>query len=100
MSKTSTAVKQHSTIELKEPHLYRVLLFNDDVTTMEFVVRVLRQVFHKDEKEATKLMLKVHNEGQAVVGTYTLDVAMTRVEKVRRMAKEEKFPLRIEYEKE
>ncbi len=100
MSKSSTAVKQHTTIELKEPHRYRVILFNDDITTMEFVVRVLTQVFHKDEATATKLMLKVHNEGQAVVGIYTLDVAMTRVEKVRKMAREEGFPLKIDYEKE
>ena len=100
MSKTSTSVKQHTTIELKEPHMYKVIFFNDDVTTMEFVVRVLTQVFHKDEKTATQLMLKVHNEGQAVIGIYTLDVAMTRVEKVRRMASKEGFPLRLEYEQE
>ena len=100
MSKSSTAVKQHNTIELKEPHLYKVIFFNDDVTTMEFVVRVLTQVFRKDESSANKLMLKVHNEGQAVIGIYTLDIAMTRVEKVRKMAREEGFPLRLEYEKE
>lgn len=100
MSKSSTAVKQHSNVGLKEPHQYRVILFNDDVTTMDFVVQVLTQVFHKDNATATKLMLKVHNEGQAVVGIYTLDAAMTKVEKVRRMAREAGFPLRIEYEKE
>ena len=100
MSKSSTAVKQHNTIELKEPHLYKVIFFNDDVTTMEFVVRVLTQVFRKDKASANKLMLKVHNEGQAVIGIYTLDIAMTRVEKVRKMAREEGFPLRLEYEKE
>ena len=100
MSKSSTAVKQHNTIELKEPHLYKVIFFNDDVTTMEVVVRVLTQVFRKDEASANKLMLKVHNEGQAVIGIYTLDIAMTRVEKVRKMAREEGFPLRLEYEKE
>ena len=94
MSKSSTAVKQHNTIELKEPHLYKVIFFNDDVTTMEFVVRVLTQVFRKDEASANKLMLKVHNEGQAVIGIHT------RVEKVRKMAREEGFPLRLEYEKE
>ena len=77
-----------------------MIFFNDDVTTMEFVVRVLTQVFRKDEASANKLMLKVHNEGQAVIGIYTLDIAMTRVEKVRKMAREEGFPLRLEYEKE
>ena len=100
MAKEQSATKERQHTNLREPRRYKVTIYNDDFTTMEFVVRVLTQVFRKDEASANKLMLKVHNEGQAVIGIYTLDIAMTRVEKVRKMAREEGFPLRLEYEKE
>ena len=85
--------------EIKEPDMYKALLHNDHYTTMEFVVEVLRVVFHKQLLEATKIMLDVHRKGVGVVGVYTYDVASTRAAKVAQMAKRREFPLRCSIEK-
>lgn len=82
------------------PKMYQVIFHNDDVTTMEFVVAVLELVFNKQRDEAYRLMLKVHREGKAVVGVYSLDIAMTKTEKAIKMARAEGYPLRITYEPE
>ena len=66
-------------IDLQEPDQYRVILHNDHYTTMEFVVEILRTVFHKNLPEATKIMLDVHRKGRGNVGTYTYDIARTRL---------------------
>ena len=68
--------------KLKKPPLYRVLIFNDDYTPMEFVVNVLRQFFYMSEDKATLIMLKVHKEGMGVCGVFSKDVAATKVEQV------------------
>lgn len=81
-------------IELKEPELYRVVLLNDDFTTMDFVVAVLVHVFHKSPQEAQKIMLDVHRKGRGVVGMYPWDIAVTKAEQVHRLARQEEFPLR------
>ena len=83
-----------------EPPLYRVLLLNDDYTTMEFVVQVLRFVFNKPPAEATRIMLNVHREGSGVCGTYPREVAETKVETVHSLARESGFPLRCKMERE
>jgi ATP-dependent Clp protease adaptor protein ClpS len=83
---------------LQEPRLYRVLLHNDDYTTMDFVVKVIVSVFHKPAAEATKIMLDVHRKGRGVVGVYTRDIAVTRVAQVHQMAREGEFPLRASCE--
>ncbi len=85
--------------ELKEPDMWDVVLHNDDYTTKAFVVEVLRTVFHKSGIEATKLMLQVHRHGRGVVGTYTYDIAHTKVTRVHDMAKKREFPLRCSVEK-
>lgn len=85
--------------DVKEPDMFRVLLHNDHYTTMEFVVEVLRVVFHKSLLEATKIMFDVHRKGLGVVGTYTLDIAQTKTEQVLKMAKKREFPLRCTFEK-
>ncbi len=85
--------------ELREPDMFQVLLHNDHYTTMEFVIEVLRVVFHKSIIEATKIMLDVHRKGIGVVGTFTYDIARTRAERVMRMARERDFPLRCTVEK-
>jgi ATP-dependent Clp protease adaptor protein ClpS len=82
----------------KEPPMYKVLLLNDDFTTMEFVVEVLVNVFHKDIPTATKIMMDVHRLGAGVVGVFTWDIASTKVEAVHRLAKAQKFPLRCRIE--
>ena len=85
----ATVVKK----KFKKPALYKVLLHNDDYTTMEFVVFVLQNVFGKSEDEATAVMLKVHKEGFGVCGVYTYEIAETKAQKVTELAKEEGHPL-------
>lgn len=83
---------------LREPHRWAVIFWNDDFTTMDFVVKVLAEVFLKPAREAEMLMMKVHEEGQAVVGTYSYDIAASRVDDATKMARKAGFPLRITYE--
>lgn len=80
--------------------MYIVIMHNDDFTTMEFVVKVLKTVFFKPEFEATELMLKVHKEGSAIIGRYTLDMASSKCMKAIKMADEEGFPFRVTYQKD
>ena len=84
--------------ELKLPPMYKVLLHNDDYTTMEFVVEILQQVFRKSAEEATRIMLLVHKSGYGVCGVFTEDVAETKVEIVHHLAKNSGFPLRCTME--
>jgi ATP-dependent Clp protease adaptor protein ClpS len=70
------------------PPRHVVIMHNDDYTTMEFVVMVLEDIFHKNNSEATGIMLKIHTEGKAVCGTYPFEIAETKVETVHRMAKQ------------
>jgi ATP-dependent Clp protease adaptor protein ClpS len=92
------AVETETERRTKEPQLYRVLLHNDDYTTMEFVVMVLMQVFHHPEPLAMRIMLHVHRLGVGVAGVYPFDVAETRVAKVTRLARAHEFPLRCTME--
>ena len=88
--KSNLTLKQ---TKFKEPLMYRVIMHNDDYTTMDFVVFVLIEVFRKSYEEAVSLMEEVHNEGQAKIGVYTRDIAETRVKKVEKLANEYHFPL-------
>ena len=83
-----------------EPPLYKVLLHNDNYTTMEFVVEVLLYVFHKRVEEATRIMLNVHQQGVGICGTYPFEVAETKVDTVHLLAREKGFPLKCSMEKE
>ena len=78
---------------LKKPPLYKVLLHNDDFTTMEFVVYVLQTIFQRTEGDAVHIMLKVHHEGVGVAGVYTYEVAETKAEKVKILAEANEYPL-------
>ncbi len=80
--------------KVDRPRRYKVLLHNDDYTTMEFVVWVLQAVFNHDETTATEIMLHVHRTGIGVAGVYPRDVAETRVAQVETLAREHEFPLR------
>ncbi len=84
--------------QVKEPKRYKVLLHNDDYTTMEFVVYVLQKVFHKTEAEAMQIMLSVHKNGIGVCGVYTGEVAETKVAMVAGMARKEGYPLKCTME--
>jgi len=85
---------------VERPPRFKVLLFNDDYTPMEFVVSLLEQVFRKSPAEATQLMLTIHRSGVGVAGVYVLEVAETKVAMVHRIAEEHGYPLRAGIEKE
>lgn len=80
--------------------MYRVLLHNDNYTTMEFVVGVLISVFYKSSEDAARIMLNVHHQGIGVCGIYTYDVADTKIKKVEKMARKKDFPLKCTMEKD
>jgi|APHig6443717497_1056834.scaffolds.fasta_scaffold239933_2 ATP-dependent Clp protease adaptor protein ClpS len=83
---------------VREPRRYKVLLHNDDYTTMDFVVMVLRRVFHKNEPEAMRIMWAVHKQGLGLCGIYTAEVAETKVDTVHALAKAAGYPLRASLE--
>ena len=79
----------------QEPQEYLVILHNDEVTTMDFVVMVLKKFFRKSEQEAIQIMLEVHIKGKGVAGKYPYDIAVTRTHKALALAKEQGFPFRM-----
>lgn len=100
MAKEQSAIKEKQRTDLREPRRYKVIIYNDDFTTMDFVVKILTQVFFKSEAEAERLMLQVHHSDKAVVGIYSYDVAISKVRKATNMAREAGFPLRLTVEPE
>ena len=80
--------------------MFRVLLHNDDYTTREFVVEILRKIFHRSESDAVQIMMHVHNNGVGVAGVYTYEVAETKLRTVEHLAREYEFPLRLSIEPE
>ena len=84
--------------KLKKPKMYKVLLHNDDYTTMEFVVFVLQGIFHRSEADAVQIMLHVHKNGIGVAGVYTYEIAETRIAQVEALARQHEFPLRCSME--
>lgn len=99
-TKKSSKTFAESKIMLKEPDLYKVVMLNDNYTTMEFVVDVLIDIFGKSEAEARKIMLAVHKQGRGVAGIYVYDIAISKVEQVEKRAKSKGFPLKCVVEKE
>jgi ATP-dependent Clp protease adaptor protein ClpS len=93
MTDTGGAVKERVHVQKKEPALYKVVLLNDDYTTMEFVVEVLMSVFQKTASEAYQIMMHVHVNGRGIAGVYPWEVAETKAETVISMARESGFPL-------
>lgn len=85
---------------LEKPRLFKVLLHNDDFTTMDFVVFVLEYVFNRSDIEALTIMLKVHNEGVGVAGVYPYEIATTKAQKTTNLAKAREFPLLCTIEEE
>ena len=83
-----------STEKFKEPDLFKVILLNDNYTTMDFVIEVLVVIFQKDMLDAHRIMLDVHKKGKGVVGVYTWDIAATKAEQVHAAAEANEFPLR------
>lgn len=81
-------------LDLEEPKKYKVLLLNDNFSTMDFVIDILMNVFHKSLNEAEAIMLTVHNNGKAICGVYTKEIALTKVGQVKTMARKAGFPLK------
>lgn len=90
--------REKTRIDIREPKRYRVIMHNDDFTSMEFVVEILMDIFHKNAMEAERLMLMVHESGKAAVGSYSYDIAVTKVQAATARAKEEGFPFRLTVE--
>ena len=84
---------------VQEPPFFRVLLHNDDYTTMEFVIEILMVVFKRSMEDATRIMLNVHRNGIGVCGTYPYEIAETKVEMVETLARASDFPLKCSMEK-
>ncbi len=103
---TNTSHQQDSNVlektrqDLKKPSKYKVLMLNDDYTTMEFVVDILKKVFGHSTLEATSIMLNIHKHGQGLAGIYTKEIAEAKVSQVHSAARSRGFPLKCEMEKE
>lgn len=97
---TATVTETKKKEKLQKPPLYKVLFHNDNYTTMEFVVLVLREIFNKSESDAVSIMLNVHRNGFGVAGVYTYDVAQTKLRKTEAAARAHEYPLRLTLEPE
>lgn len=97
-SGSGTALEERT--DLQRPKRYKVLLYNDHYTTMEFVVEVLEAVFNKPREEAVQIMLAVHEQGVGMAGVYTAQVAETKIALVHALAEENGFPLKCSMEPE
>ena len=97
---TDHGIQEETRQKPRTPTLYKVILLNDDYTTMEFVLQVLETVFHKTPALAHRIMMQVHVEGHAVCGAYGYDLAETKVATVQNLAKRDGFPLQATLEEE
>jgi ATP-dependent Clp protease adaptor protein ClpS len=94
-----TEVTERTERQVQEPDVYRVVLLNDDYTTMDFVVQILEEIFHKNPAEAYRIMMLVHTQGRGVAGHYPFEVAETKVATVVDRAHAAGFPLQATMEK-
>jgi ATP-dependent Clp protease adaptor protein ClpS len=97
---TGEQVLERTKQETKKPELFKVLLLNDDYTTMDFVVEILESVFNKQPAEAYRIMMAVHTQGQGLCGVYPFEVAETKIATVVELARSQGFPLRATMEPE
>ena len=97
---TGGEVLERTRQETRKPELFKVILLNDDYTTMDFVIEILETVFHKSPAEAYRIMMAVHTQGQGLAGIYPFEVAETKVGTVVELARGNGFPLRATMEPE
>ena len=95
---TQEVTKEITGTKLEEPKKYNVIMINDDFTSMEFVVQILIDIFHKDPISAEAIMMHVHKNGRAIVGTYSYDIALTKTNAAMTRARDEGFPFRMTIE--
>lgn len=93
-------IELNDDLDIEEPKKYKVLLLNDDYSTMDFVIDILVRIFKKSVDEATAIMLNIHNNGKAVCGVYTHEIASTKVTQVKNLARQKGFPLKAIMEEE
>lgn len=92
---TGVVTKQKNKVKIKKPKYYKVIMHNDDYTTMEFVIKILIKVFNKSFIDAEKIMIDVHKKGRGIAGIYSYDIAVTKVATAMSMAKSEGFPFKL-----
>lgn len=92
---TDTVTQTETSLDLQIPNLWNAKILNDDFTPVDFVITILIDIFKKDEPEAVEMTLRVHEEGAAIVGTYTKDVAETKCRKAMILAEQDGHPLRL-----
>ena len=90
-----TEARLKSKLDLREPKTYAVILHNDVITTMDFVVEVLVRVFHKTAAEGAEIMMNVHEQGKGIAGVFTYDIAVTKKMQADLMSREHSFPLKL-----
>jgi ATP-dependent Clp protease adaptor protein ClpS len=100
MEMTDIQTLTREKIKLEEPGMYDVIFLNDNITTTEFVVRVLKQIFGKTQEQAEVIMTKVHKDGQGVVGSFVHEVAEQKGIETTLLARQENFPLQIKVKKQ
>lgn len=98
MPQGQSAIKERQRTDLKEPRRFKVIMHNDDFTTMEFVVRILKEIFFMSEEKAIAVTMQIHKTDKGVAGVYTYDIAMSKMRKATRLARENNFPLRLTVE--
>lgn len=84
--------------QVREPKLYKVVMYNDDFTPMDFVVNILEMIFKKEHEEAVAIMMQVHKSDQAVVGRYYYDIAMTKTQEAMHLARQKGYPFQVKVE--
>src|SRR5271167_451134 len=97
---TVTERRTKEKVKTKRPPLYKCILLNDDYTPMEFVVEILKTIFHRQQAEATRIMLHVHQNGMGIAGVYPFEIAETKIKTVEELAHESQYPLKCVMEKE
>ncbi|MBQ7505946.1 MAG: ATP-dependent Clp protease adaptor ClpS [Lachnospiraceae bacterium] len=95
-----SAVRERTEDEVREPKRYRVVMLNDDFTTMDFVVEILIDLFQKDPATAKAIMMDVHKKGRGIVGSYPYDIARTKTDQALSRARAEGYPFQMEVEEE
>lgn len=100
MSHADVELETQDEVEVTEPGMWLVVMHNDDTTTMDFVIMLLMQLFHKDMSEATHIMLEIHTKGRSVVGRYTHEVAEEKMNTATRTARAYGFPLAVTIEED
>ena len=95
---SETKLESKTISKLKEPKQYKVVMYNDDFTPMDFVVDILKTIFNKEHQDAVEIMMQVHKGDRAIVGQYSYDIAMTKTQEAMHQARENGYPFQVKVE--